>query len=285
MSDDSHSVTSAGSTTSASLSKMECPYCNKDLQIRSMFKHIRLNHASDFLKNTNAKWIREAEAGNALKLWWESKNDFGEDEMVVLFACLSTNKTFLSEARAVQHFKKDKDALKDHNKQIKQLRKDFDKYKKLQEQEEANNPIKKAIEMNDPAFARACWSGILMYLRICEHAIEITKAREYSDTLDMYVIDKLRFNKYDSMPYRKFIDEYYGKLVKKVNKLKAEKCLDAKRMFKLWTDVKDCKASFAESIPWSGLSSWSELREDFPEFTFTEELFGVAGPDMPKINF
>jgi hypothetical protein len=121
MADDSLSVASETSNHSSSNCKMECPECKIEITLKYLFAHIRLKHPGFFHQITTRKWLEDASEGLPLKLMWEVKDDFDDSKVIIIYGCLSTDKTFKSESRALAHFKKNKDAFKDHNKQIKQL--------------------------------------------------------------------------------------------------------------------------------------------------------------------
>ena len=258
------SVTSHSSTLSASLSKMECPYCNKDLQVRSMFNHIRLVHSRDFLNQTNKKWLDEAEQGQALKMWWSKKNDFDEDEDTIIYACLATNKTFLTEARAMQHYKKDKNALKEHNKQLKALRKEFERKQKeqLKPSSEAQR-YQQAMDSNDKKLIQELWNAIILYRGICKDAMRLCDVRKFNENTVMY---QRQGKEFVEIYYPEFRDQYVNVILDKVDSLIAEKCMNAKvleqirtQLFKLWQE------DLAESIPWSNYGSIGRLgRESYP---------------------
>lgn len=261
---DSASVSSASSSLSASLSKMECPYCNKDLQVRSMFNHIRLSHSREFLHQTNKKWIDEAEQGQALKMWWTTKNDFDEDVDKVIYACLSTNKTFLTEARAIQHFKKDKAALKDHNKQLKAFRKEFER--KQQEERKPSSfavQYQQALEKNDPQLVQELWNAIILYRSICKDAMRLCEVRKFNEQTIMY---QKQDKSFVEISYPLFRDNYANILLQKVDDLITTKCVNAKvldqinkQLFKLWN------VDLAESIPWTDYGLIGRLgRESYP---------------------
>lgn len=173
MADDSHSVASGASNQSSSNSKMECPQCKKEMQMKFVFNHIRTKHPGLFHQLTTRNWLDDASKGKPLKVMWEIKNDFNEEEVIIIFGCLSTNKTFKSEYQALNHFKKDKEALRDHNKQIAELIKTR---AKVLEQEKEISPTlqtadlqeyKRAKESNDPELLDAIKSIINNLIPVC----------------------------------------------------------------------------------------------------------------------
>jgi len=159
---------SAASEQSASLGKMECPHCEKDFQVRSLFKHIRLNHFSEFLGSINeSKCKLNSDPEAPLEVTWMKKNDFDEEELITIYACLSTDKTFVSSARVLSHFKKEKKAFTEHKKEMKKLFADIEKRKVRMQLEIDNSAVirrwRKAIQDNDSCIAEAYWRNILWY--------------------------------------------------------------------------------------------------------------------------
>jgi len=86
-----------------------------------MFNHIHVKHPGYFQEMTQKKWLLEAQSGKPLKICWNKMNDFDEEETVVLYGCMATKKTFMTEHKAMAHFTKCPEAFKDHNKEIKLL--------------------------------------------------------------------------------------------------------------------------------------------------------------------
>ena len=121
----SESVSSHGSAQSTSLAKIDCPYCKKEIQGRYLFNHIRVYHISEFLENTQKKWITEAAEGRPLKVYWQILNDFDEKETKIVYGCLSSNKCFMTEERGMRHFKHNPEHLKKHNSELKKLKKEI----------------------------------------------------------------------------------------------------------------------------------------------------------------
>lgn len=287
---DTSSVSSSHSTMSVSLSKMECPYCNKDLQVRGMFAHIRKFHNVELLKNTNRRWLDEASAGNPLRVWWTKKNDFDEDEETILYVCLSTNKTFTSAMKAQAHFQKDKDALKDHNKQLKQLRKDFETMKKAdnkKKKQEANtDPYilrrNNAFNNNDPELAHAIWRGILNSKKVCECALVICKRRGYKPDTPMYLWDKYH-KMFEEIKFSDFI-VHHEKLMTKIETLIQAKCLDVMLLHKIYMEVL-CfwLQNYKESI----MAFHEDMKELHPIYNCIaeEKYYNYATEEMEGVVF
>lgn len=184
MSDDNHSVASGHSAVSASNSNIDCPVCNNSLTLKRMFNHIRIKHQGYFFKCTTKNWLEDAEKGQPLKIMWEVKNDFDETDFVIIYGCLSTNKTFKDISRAMVHFKKDKAALKDHNKQIKELLKTRQRIIEKEKKEAAKDPhvtkFRQLVEKNDPELKAELTAVLQNTIAVCERLIE-----DSSDITDM----------------------------------------------------------------------------------------------------
>jgi hypothetical protein len=179
MADDSHSVASGTSNQSSSNCKMECPECKKEMTLKYLFSHIRNQHPGFFHQITTRKWLEDASVGSPLKLMWEVKDDFDDTKIIIIYGCLSSNKTFKSSHQAVNHFKKNKDALKDHNKQIKELmkvRKGFLASKKAIKSVDALAlRFTSAMETDDPDVKAAFRLSLDQTFLACERLCEDTK--------------------------------------------------------------------------------------------------------------
>jgi len=177
MEDDSRSTASGGSTQSSSNSKIECPVCNKEMTLKYIFNHIRTKHVSFFHQMTTREWLEEASTGKPLKVMWEVKDDFDDMNIITVFGCLSTNKTFKSEYQAATHFKKDPKALKDHNKQIKDLIKTRkrvleDKQKKVDTLPPKTKRFLEAAEIDCPTVKAELRKSMDKTMTACERLCE-----------------------------------------------------------------------------------------------------------------
>jgi hypothetical protein len=233
MNDDAQSISSSHSTSSTAKAKLECHYCNKDFQICGMFKHIRTKHTTEFYDNVRSKWLEEAEKGEPLRVWWETKNDIGEEITREIYVCLATDKSFMTYARARSHFKKSPAALKLHCKQINDLKRDIKKAteKKLKEKEKDPRLVmmKEAQMNNDPDLARALWSNILFDKKICDYCVG--EAKRFRSTLETE--EPMIWKRSNRSTYTITFDEWiakYESAVTIMNALLAEKCLDYGRL-------------------------------------------------------
>jgi hypothetical protein len=285
---DSASVCSSHSATSVSLSKMECPFCVKDLQVRAMFNHIRKSHPDELLKNTTRRWLEDAENGQPLRVYWTLKDDFDEEHVTSLYVCLSTNKTFISLQKATDHFKKDKAALKDHNKQLKQLKKDHSKYRKEKAKaspKTPETPLSLALRSNDPELARAIWRALLNTVTTLECCRMLCRRSLFTSETKVYLYDA-KLGLFEEVGYAALCD-IHDALLTKFQVFKAAKCLDVKPLWALFWEMEDFwRRSYRESV--DGLSE--TLRSLHPSFNHgingDESVFyGIATEEMKGVPF
>lgn len=180
---DAHSTTSEHSLSSKPL---ECPCCNKEVASRSMFLHIKTKHPGFFQQQTTKNWLQEAQLGKPLKIFWNKRNDFNEEETILLFGCLSSGKTFNIEHKAILHFKKNPSDLKEHNRLVSEFLKirnsELDKLRKEKEEKAIVPERTTYIEMkknNDPELCGALMDVINNHLDVCEMLAK--DAKEYLD--------------------------------------------------------------------------------------------------------
>lgn len=230
MNDDTLSVCSSGSKASTGSSTAQdhspCPYCNKDFQKKSLFRHIRTKHLKEFLDNCN-----NLKENTPLRVSYEIQDDRGETDYVIFYACLASNKTFLTEARAIQSWKKNPELKKLHNKQIeevKKLKKEFQKAAKS-EKEDYTVRLAKAKTSNDPELCLAIWTNI-----------------EFTRNLVLIIVDRLKYLNPDDLSidcssgakYERMTVEQSLKLFeeteKDYNRLKQDRCLTYLPLNDLW---------------------------------------------------
>lgn len=278
---DCESVMSSHSASSVTLSKMSCPHCSKDLQARAMFAHIRKYHYNDFLKSTCKRFLEDAETGKPLRVFWTVVNDFDEEEEVSIYACLSSNKTFLSLHKATAHFAKDKTLLKDHNKQLKQVKKDYMAMKKqVTKAKRTESPfklrLKTAMEANDPELARALWRGILNHKRTCEIAMILCNRRCYCDSTPCFR-DSEEISFLD-------VKKYHHILLNRVQMLLHEKSLNVKNLRALWIDFD----MFIHKTLKESLFGFSEdMKVLHPSYNYVgeEKFYNYATEEMQGVSF
>lgn len=131
--DDEISLGSKGSTLSISKMAIECPKCQKELQMRSMFNHIYKYHYDFFADNCLGIYKKNhlediIEGCKAIPLSWSVTNDFDEQEERTLYGCLACYNTLTDENKADKHCQLAK-CKKEHLKKLKVEKKREDKEK------------------------------------------------------------------------------------------------------------------------------------------------------------
>jgi hypothetical protein len=120
------------SKTSQARNSIECPECKKEMQSRHMFNHIVKFHPGYFEKCYTITQVAEfddlysTKYAKGFPVSWDYLNDFDESESKTIWGCLACNSTFTTEMTAQKHCS-NKKCMKDHVKQIKQFKKDFEK--------------------------------------------------------------------------------------------------------------------------------------------------------------
>lgn len=284
---------SAASEQSASLGKMECPHCARDFQVRSLFKHIRLNHFSDFIDSINdSKCKLNSNPDAPLEISWIKKNDFDEDEDITFYACLSTDKAFVSNARALAHFKKDKKAFTEHKKQMKKLFADIDKRDKKRKMEVDNSPMiirwRRALEENDPIVAAAYWRNILWYQKAAELVFEHATAVFPDFALqpmylqyETYNVDKTNLALWYIQKMNMDVDLY---------PLKLSRCVDHHKLSPFYKFYEKFTIVLLRHLVDINTEFYRFYRYDSPECVriswanYSEELFLCANKSMPSLE-
>jgi hypothetical protein len=276
MEDDNRSVASAGSVASTSQTKVACPHCSKDFQKRAIFKHIRLNHYNDFLLMTSERWVNEAMRGEPLRIEWEGVDERGEPELVSLWVCLATYKTFMSRPRAAAHLMKDHIARKIHDRDLLKLQKELKSAAFKRQQDHINNPIvqtyREALKQNCPDLARILWRRInyeahsICLITIAAH--ELLKSEKNKD-LDR-TIDK------------------WTKMLLEIQALESAKCLDVKTLMPYYDGVLMVRHFLYEYF-WK-FEELDELRLGersiyLKQADLLEEMYYIAGDHMPPPEF
>jgi hypothetical protein len=153
---------------------LECPCCSREVSARSMFLHIKTKHAGYFQQQTTKNWLQEANQGKPLKVFWNKTNDFGEEDTIVIFGCLSSGKTFNLEHKAILHFKKNPSDLKEHNRLISEFLKtrnvDLEMERKEKEQKAIIPDRAEYIQMkkdNDPELCEALRDVVDNHMQVC----------------------------------------------------------------------------------------------------------------------
>ena len=276
MEDDNRSVASAGSVASTAQAKVACPNCSREFQKRGIFKHIRLNHYKEFLLLTSERWVNDAEKGEPLRIEWEGEDERGEPELVSVWVCLATYRTFLSRQRAVAHYAKDHSARKIHDRELLKLKKDLQSAQFKRQQERNNNPLiksyKSAVERNCPELARILWRRISYemhsYSLIFVTACDLIKL-ENDKNLDR-IIDKME------------------KIGLEIGALESAKCLDIKTLLPYYEGVIMIR-QFLYNKFWT-FDEFNDLRNSERSIQpkhaeLSEEMYFFAGEHMPPPEF
>lgn len=96
---DNESVGSAGSISN---SKRECPICKQEVNMRSLFKHIKTKHDSFWFESmyANEKMLNGCiENCEPVPFMYEEKNDFDEMESKDIYGCLGCYTTFATKTK------------------------------------------------------------------------------------------------------------------------------------------------------------------------------------------
>tara|TARA_R110000868_G_scaffold275129_1_gene534824 strand:+ start:428 stop:1294 length:867 start_codon:yes stop_codon:yes gene_type:complete len=173
--EDCNSVTNAA---------IECPVCKNDLTVKHIFNHIKIKHPGYFQQQTTKKWLQESQLGKPLKIFWNKKNDFDEEDTFVVFGCLSSGKTFTTESRGVAHFRKNPNDLKNHNEAVTYLLSvrddELKKERKIEEQLQNTPPEKSEYQemkkTNHPELCSALLDVINNHLEVCDKLAKDVKA-------------------------------------------------------------------------------------------------------------
>jgi hypothetical protein len=129
---------SIASTMSQARIAIDCPCCQKELQSRNMFNHIRKIHP-DYFPATFRVWNDDQfqdliDDSKALPVEWYIKNDFDEEQAINIWGCLACNNTFTTEHKAHAHTS-NKKCKAVHIKEIKKLQKEEQKERKKRQEQ------------------------------------------------------------------------------------------------------------------------------------------------------
>jgi len=109
---ETHTGDDTASTTSTSAARIirKCPFCVKELQTRSLFKHIRTTHPYQMSMCADAHKIEEMkyimEKSTTFPFSFFLKNDFDEEEEHKIYGCFGCNNTFITECKGNTHCQK-----------------------------------------------------------------------------------------------------------------------------------------------------------------------------------
>ena len=249
-----------------------------------MFNHLYSKHNTEFCNNINREWLSQAKEGSAFMFWWYYKDDFDEEKQVKLYGCLATNKTFMTQERALQHFKKAPDVLKLHNKELAKLKKQYKKNKAETVQSSNDNPFKKALNVKDPHLARAFYSRYLYLLPLCKTAVE-SLSNMYQDS---YPINTGETDGNSKSIYftASQIKEKFEYLQKEVDKLITKKELDPEPLYKLNSRFEQIITIAKHNLDQG--SAYCNKKNETDEYgliTPVSSEFYVGNPDYPQVDF
>jgi hypothetical protein len=277
MSGDNQSVASDASSLSSAQTKVECPHCNKDFQFRSVFNHLYSKHNTEFFNSLNRDWLLKSKEDSPLLVWWTYKDDFDEEKTVNLFGCLATKKTFMTEERALQYFKKSPDVLKLHNKELAKLKKKARSNTTTVKSISSKTPFQEAMDRQDPDLARALYSRYLYRLERCRMAIEVMST-DYTNE------SKFRTGAGELTVSFRTLKENMTHIESELEKFIKNKDLDPKHLYSLFYKV--------EEIIFVGMYH-TNLSHHY-KYVSTEgdgnmlgptDKFNVGNPAYPQVDF
>ena len=196
--DDSKSVKS---TISLARSKEVCPCCDKELQARAMFNHMRKLHP-DFLKGLYCVWTDEKmdeliKAIAPMPIEWKIIDDFDDEEDRILWGCLACNNTFTTEQTAQKHCKLAK-CKAEHIKELKRIKKE-----EQQERAKKNSKVSKERQRwinRTPSQIHLCiQQDVVFYNKKFENLS--TKIIEYLQTINRKYNNAKYYEIYDCDKY------------------------------------------------------------------------------------
>ena len=215
--------------------------------------------------------------------WWSYNDDFDEEKTVKLYGCLATKKTFISEERALLHFKRSPDALKLHNKEVVKLQKQHKK--KHAETFQGDNPFRIARNSKDPRLARAFYSRYLYLLPLFKTLIE-SLSKMYVDTWPIntgYTDGNSNNPVYLTIPQ---IKEKVDHLQSELDKLITKKELDPEPLYKL--HEKFFRILHIGQITLDQGSDYCDKKYETDEVGLIVPLaseFHFGHPDYPQVDF
>jgi hypothetical protein len=225
---------------------------------------------------TSERWVNEAMRGQPLRIEWEGKDERGELELVSVWVCLATYKSFLSRPRASAHLMKDHSARKIHDRELLKLQKEIKTTQFKRQQEFHNNTVVKsyrsAVERNCPELARILWRRInyetYSISLICVAAHELMKL-EKDKNLDRTI-------------------EKHLKMSSEIEALESAKCLDVKTLLPYYEAFIDIRQFLYRKF-WT-FDEFNDLRNGERSIQpkhaeLSEDMYFFAGEHMPPPEF
>ena len=253
--------------------------------MKSLFHHIRIHHPSQFIQNTQTKWIEEAQAGRPLKMIWESNIDeeLGHSDMTVIYGCLATDKCFATEERGMRHFKHNPADLKKHNTQLRSLKKEYTLKKTQEDAKKKQNPaafaFQTALRDNDPILLEGLWRGMYHWKKGCDLAVSLGNYRFEPSTQFMIQRKSVLWSDMVTM---------YEKTCHKAAKSLEEGLSDSSRLMTLYNDFwiflerwNDAYRSVTDLDPRLDYGSKECILVKRDEDSMDKEYFFLATKQMP----
>lgn len=191
---------SQSSTVSNRERKIECEFCNKEFQARSYFNHCKTKHGFQFSLSL-VNLIRKIK-NPADPFLYEHHYTDEQDERQILsvYVCLASNKTFLNEKGWRNHYKKHPDELKKHITELKKL--------KAQVADSNVNYYQIACKFKDRCLTRAYYRRALYLIPKINDILKVIGTKENEkDNLDKVVGDRPNAKSY--IPYEEMKTLFY----------------------------------------------------------------------------
>jgi hypothetical protein len=224
---------STSSSVSATHAVKKCSFCDKELQLRVMFNHIRKKHPYEFMMSMSL--FDEAEikdtitCGAAFPFSFDLMNDFDEAEEVKIFGCLACNNTFTHQSRANGHCSKDK-CKKKHIAGIKSLIKqnEDDKKKAKAKAKAKKEKVKSIDELSESLIL---WQRRYLHLiDICTQVNQDYEHLKVQESINVQPGREIQFTVYDPIDY-KIPPNCSHEMLNKAETMWAKRCFDLETRF------------------------------------------------------
>ena len=196
---------STSSSVSATHVIKKCSFCDKELQLRVMFNHIRKKHPYEFMMSMDLFddiQIKDATScGAAFPFSFDIMNDFDEAEEIKIFGCLACNNTFTHQGRANGHCLKDK-CKKKHIAAIKDIVKQNEDDKK---KNKAKVKAKKAKvrSISEITESLILWQRRYLHLvDICTQVNQDYERLKVQESINIQPGKDIQITLYDPMDYK-----------------------------------------------------------------------------------
>jgi hypothetical protein len=200
---DSSSVISSASSYSV---KKSCPYCSDDMKTEVLFNHMYVKHSPDFLNVVKSYLTEETDSSKPIRIEWRQGGEDEAETISIIFGCLSSKKTFTTEERAYRHFKKNPEAHKAHEEEVKALRVKFNKKVTLDRKRVSDEEWLCMKAKNDPRAVRAILRFILHQEKMI--ATELLPLLENADPEWRHTVIGFT-NEYQHLSFQEIISLYH----------------------------------------------------------------------------